>query len=518
MESDLDFAFHLQLQEALNASVCGQPSTSTASPVRLPDLEQSSSIGDAFNFTAAQSQEILKFQQELDDKRISETEFKKIQDDLYRRIHDQRFALEISQMPDDEWENYGDDFELPFGEGSSKSVSTEVFNIYFKGVGEERAQRLVYGGIGVAICDSSDQLLFELSKPFVGNGENRNCMELKALIEGLNAAIALDLKSVVFHCDVRCIYNFVTGQWTPKQRKVAALRNQVNLLRERFTLCRPVLVPRNEIKFVFKFAREALNSQIMKQQGSSTSKNVYESCVICLEEVEISHIFIVDGCLHRYCISCMKQHMEVKLLSGVLPKCPQDRCNSELRTDSCCKILTPKLIPLLNLRIKEASIPVGERVYCPFPKCSALMSRREVLEYSRGTNINVDTSGARVCTQCNGQFCINCKVTWHCGMNCYEYRRRNPGTQEDVKLKSLAALNLWRQCVKCSHMIELAAGCYHMTCRCGYEFCYTCGAEWRNKKQTCSCPLWNEDNLIEADDNDDDFDEDSDSDFDEYYF
>ncbi|OMO77265.1 hypothetical protein COLO4_25249 [Corchorus olitorius] len=37
------------------------------------------------------------------------------------------------------------------------------------------------------------------------------------------------------------------------------------------------------------------------------------------------------------------------------------------------------------------------------------------------------------------------------------------------------------------------AGCFH---RCGYEFCYTCGAEWRNKKATCSCPIWDERNII----------------------
>jgi hypothetical protein len=33
-------------------------------------------------------------------------------------------------------------------------------------------------------------------------------------------------------------------------------------------------------------------------------------------------------------------------------------------------------------------------------------------------------------------------------------------------------------------------------CRCGYEFCYTCGAEWKNKKATCSCPIWDERNII----------------------
>ena len=54
--------------------------------------------------------------------------------------------------------------------------------------------------------------------------------------------------------------------------------------------------------------------------------------------------------------------------------------------------------------------------------------------------------------------------------------------------------------------------------RCGYEFCYTCGAEWKNKKATCSCPLWNERNILFEDsdyDNevdDDDYNSDSNSD------
>jgi hypothetical protein len=43
--------------------------------------------------------------------------------------------------------------------------------------------------------------------------------------------------------------------------------------------------------------------------------------------------------------------------------------------------------------------------------------------------------------------------------------------------------------------MHLTLGC----CRCGYEFCYTCGKEWKNKKQTCSCLLWDERNLIRND-------------------
>ncbi|CAO2207746.1 unnamed protein product [Urochloa humidicola] len=82
-------------------------------------------------------------------------------------------------------------------------------------------------------------------------------------------------------------------------------------------------------------------------------------------------------------------------------------------------------------------------------------------------------------------------------MSCREYKRQYPHARpEDARLENLAKERLWRQCVKCRHMIELAEGCYHMTCVCGYEFCYTCGKEWKEKKATCSCVLWDVRNII----------------------
>lgn len=54
-------------------------------------------------------------------------------------------------------------------------------------------------------------------------------------------------------------------------------------------------------------------------------------------------------------------------------------------------------------------------------------------------------------------------------------------------------------------------------CRCGYEFCYNCGAEWKNKKATCQCPLWEEDNIWHEEDRDSDDDEEDEEDGDSYY-
>ena len=57
--------------------------------------------------------------------------------------------------------------------------------------------------------------------------------------------------------------------------------------------------------------------------------------------------------------------------------------------------------------------------------------------------------------------------------------------------------------------------------RCGYEFCYTCGKEWKEKKATCSCSLWEERNIIDDDSEDDYYgaEEDGyyDEDYDNYY-
>lgn len=539
LETDLDFAFRLQLQEAINASIPLLPSTAASTSASIPLLPSTTASTSASASTSTASpligkveitaplstlqyEEISKLEQKLKDRRQSEVETRRIRKDLDRRIHDQKVAREVLEIPEEEWLEWGDDFVKEEEEEDTESV---VFKLYFKGLVSEEKGNKVFGGIGIAICDPMNNLVFEISKPLIGNGRSKNAAEAKALIEGLNAALALDLKRIAVYCHCCPLYNFVTGKWSARQRKVAVLINQIALLRGKFVYCNPVLVPRNDIEYAFRFAREAIISQITMQPAESTHERVaiIEACVICLEDTDVEHIFSVDECQHRYCFSCMKQHVEVKLLHGMMPKCPHEGCDSLLNVESCRKFLTPKLIEMMCLRIKEASIPVSEKIYCPYPKCSALMSKTEVFEYAKSAvAAGLQCVGARKCSKCHGLFCINCKVPWHDNMTCSSYKRMNPNNPaEDVKLKSLATRNLWRQCVKCNHMIELAEGCYHMTCRCGYDFCYNCGAEWKDKKATCSCPLWDEDNILYAENDidfdEDDFDEDEDEDEDDYY-
>ncbi|KAI5336323.1 hypothetical protein L3X38_015590 [Prunus dulcis] len=59
-------------------------------------------------------------------------------------------------------------------------------------------ERVVLAGVGVALCDSRDNLVFEVWKPLIGKWMSKNGALLKALIEGLNAGLALDLTRITF--------------------------------------------------------------------------------------------------------------------------------------------------------------------------------------------------------------------------------------------------------------------------------------------------------------------------------
>ncbi|GKU93625.1 hypothetical protein SLEP1_g7202 [Rubroshorea leprosula] len=498
-ESDLDVAFDLQMQEAITASLSLHHPSTSRNPIASPPPGDIKSVSedDGFDYLTLLLGDISRFQVERRDHERCEEEMRQIRENLSLRIHDQKFAAYIMTIPEDEWKEHGDNYENPFN--GDVGLMSENFKVYAKGlVSEERIRdmKVMVAGAGVAVCDSRDNVVLEANKPL----ESAELMssekaELEALVHGLNVALSLDLKRVTIYLDDYMVYQYVTGRVQPSQ-SATTLVNEVVLLQRKFTYCQPSLVSRNDFKFAFKLARDAIVSQISWRAETSNGKNLKETCVICFEDIDAAQMFTVDGCFHRYCFSCMRQHVEVKLLNGMLAKCPDEGCKSEVSIESCGKFLDPKLVEIMSQRMKEASIAVEEKVYCPFLKCSALMSRQEVLEYTKTVFVGTEQSGARKCKKCHRFFCINCRVPWHYNLTCYDYKRSNPPPKEDALLSSLAREKLWRQCKKCYHMVELKEGCYHITCRCQYEFCYTCGAEWKNKGPTCKCPIWDERNII----------------------
>ncbi|XP_010514883.1 PREDICTED: E3 ubiquitin-protein ligase arih1-like [Camelina sativa] len=507
LDRDQDLAFNLQMQEALAVSRAAH--TSSVPESSYEEVDFTGGEDEEFDFTALILQDIERAEQERRDREFGEHEMKRLKVDLDRRIHDQRFAEELMSIPEGDWSKHGDNYAKPYalGAGASSSSSSsairgEIFKVYCKGLVSEEMigdTRVTVGGVGVALCDSTGNLIWEVKK-VLGADESKSpeIAELEALVHGLEEALTFELGRVTFFIDNFKVFQYVTRKVEPRHSVVATLVNQVALLQQKFSYCQPSLLARNDVKFVFKLARDAIVSQIKWPEEASTGKTFFkETCVICYEGITVDKMFSVDGCFHRFCFSCMKQHVEVKLLGGQTASCPSEGCKSEVKIECCANFLDPKLVDVMIQRKKEGSISVTDKVYCPYPKCSELMVKSELLEYTKQYFVGAENSKARKCMKCLKFFCTQCKVPWHYDLSCSEFGKtkgyQNAG---DGMLKSLAQSKRWRQCIKCNNMVELAWGCYHITCRCGYEFCYTCGAEWKKKKATCSCPIWDERNII----------------------
>lgn len=220
LDSDLDLAFRIQLEEALAASLAFHPSASTSNSSNFLVDSHLTSESDGFSkISGLQSDELARFEQEVEDLEISGAEVLRFTGELRRQILNERAAREILRIEEEDWRDWSVNYEKPFdyGEGSSKSKSLaesdEVFGLYFKGIVSEervRGETTVLAGIGVAICDSRGKLILEVSKPLLGNGKSKNAAAAKALIEGLNAALGLELKRITIYCDYHPLYQFVS--------------------------------------------------------------------------------------------------------------------------------------------------------------------------------------------------------------------------------------------------------------------------------------------------------------------
>ncbi|RZC78798.1 hypothetical protein C5167_003013 [Papaver somniferum] len=252
MKADLDFAFELQVEEALTASLIGDEQ----------EIAQ--------NASDFQTLELLKqLEQEEKDRLQWETEINKMKNDLKRLVHDQKVAQEISCIPNDQWEETGDYFEKPFGEASSSSRdvhdNSAPFKLYFKGLfSTERIGDSIVdiAGIGFAVCDPLGNSILNGVKPLIGDWKSDFApeelelkVEAKALIQGLTAALSLDVKRIDFFCDYYPLYQYITMRHLVNQQNIATVVDQVSLLQRNFISCRPFLVARKDVKFAFKLAR-----------------------------------------------------------------------------------------------------------------------------------------------------------------------------------------------------------------------------------------------------------------------
>lgn len=162
------------------------------------------------------------------------------------------------------------------------------------------------------------------------------------------------------------------------------------------------------------------------------------NCVACDETYPSNHV-VPAPCDHAYCAGCLRTLFERSMNDEELfpPRC----CRQNISWRRARPLLGPELAQRFDARAEELS--TADRTYCHDPACATFIPPG---------SIHGDSGR---CPQCTNETCRICKGERHAG-DCPEDR----GVQEVLVL---AQQEGWRRCDNCHRMVELRAGCNHIT-------------------------------------------------------
>jgi len=222
-------------------------------------------------------------------------------------------------------------------------------------------------------------------------------------------------------------------------------------------------------------------------------------CTVCWDTKDISDCHVILGCNHVFCKECLAEGINACLTetnSTKQLKCPYNGCvqkidvsdvhaividgkNSDDSTNQ--RSLYEKFIEIRAYEIinnsKSAMKP------CPIRGCNCIHI--------------VATDQIPKCTECSicHHFCCTCGYADHPGITCQadaeidrdcvdcgirHARVMTCEAAEKDKKDDAANEKIARRCPVCHKPAVKNGGCNHMTCGCGYQFCWTCGGAYGN--------------------------------------
>ncbi|CAL9041645.1 unnamed protein product, partial [Musa banksii] len=191
----------------------------------------------------------------------------------------------------------------------------------------------------------------------------------------------------------------------------------------------------------------------IKERGESSS-SAPVLCKICMDTAPAAEMFRSSNCSYSFCRDCLSRYIGAK---GVL------------RPELCQDIVPADVFSRWETALCESMVLASQRFYCPFKDCSALM-----IDDGQETVMQAE------CPSCQRLFCAQCKVGWHSGLSCEEFKMLGTDERgrEDLMLMKIAKDKRWKRCPRCKFFVEKTQGCMHIRCRCGFEFCYGCGSKY----------------------------------------
>ncbi|PWA65748.1 IBR domain-containing protein [Artemisia annua] len=377
----------------------------------------------------------------------------------------------VSRFEEDE-----DEFRSCCGdvEEMEESFEGDEFSVkmLFKGVSiSER-----FSGIGVIMegCDEVSVIRVQKKLEFFVDEEVADYL---ALMDGLAEAIRNNVKRVYAFTNSHTLFDHITNNEVLVNPLLMALKQRI--LEHVETLEDFVLKYADDINLEYPLHLAQVAIGIVHDSKDDPS---VESCVICCED-KLTSMIVKLKCSHKFCSHCMKSYVDEKISFSEVPiRCPSLKCRYYISTTEHKSFLPVASYMLLEEALLEPNTLAANNFYCPFSDCAVLLDP--------SSNIDL-TNNCIECPVCRRYICVKCGVHWHSSVSCDEFQEVPLEKMDacDDAFDCLAEDRKWICCQMCARMIELMHGCNHMTCWCGHEFCYSCGAEYINNQQTCECSL-----------------------------
>ncbi|KAF8536386.1 hypothetical protein BDD12DRAFT_796103 [Trichophaea hybrida] len=190
-------------------------------------------------------------------------------------------------------------------------------------------------------------------------------------------------------------------------------------------------------------------------------------CDVCTEGKDDFEVVSL-GCGHHFCLDCLRLNFTLAIDTQNLDIL---RCCKPIQVFYAADVLSEGELEEFH-KLLAGNHP-GRKILCS-GGCGTILLPAWI-KHDFG-----------LCMDCNNQTCLICGKASHTG-EC-------PDDSATQSLFDVAETEKWQRCFQCGTVVQLQIGCYHITCRCGGQFCYICGVKWKN----CTCTSFEEQALIDG--------------------
>ncbi|EXX57176.1 hypothetical protein GLOIN_2v1725015 [Rhizophagus irregularis DAOM 181602=DAOM 197198] len=190
-------------------------------------------------------------------------------------------------------------------------------------------------------------------------------------------------------------------------------------------------------------------------------------CNICYSDSPKFPSPITSKCTHSVlaCTSCFEKHIESQIEKGILQNIKCLQCDEILDYHDIKRIVNNELFQRYDVALLRHTLrQMKDFRWCKRTNCGWGQI------HNGGDDAPIVT-----CKACGAKSCFTHDVPWHEDSSCSKFAEQ--------LLRDTAANQAYydrhtKNCPKCKMPIEKNDGCEHMTCFCGYEFCWLCLADY----------------------------------------